>query len=304
MSFNLSPSSLPPQIITNSLNCLTTSDPSTAKLFYVPFQSDLEFRTTACKVSDRSQTAHSLALEKAMNGDYSLWEETWGLPKKWWERNKGADHIVVMAAPLTGLTHPSSKRGDWHYITTQHQLSAPIVISTELSTSFVKKFPKCAAKNIVVPYPNHNGDWFNGRLDQEVKEKASVSRSVNSSSLDSKISQMYYSGGMHGECVPLRKSIKSSFQCSSSSSLLSSVFGKSYSFNEGLRAATFCPCPHGDSPSAKRMYDTVIAGCIPVVLSTDFVWGLTTEMPGSSTGLGVCVVGGVVWWVGWRALPS
>ena len=33
----------------------------------------------------------------------------------------------------------------------------------------------------------------------------------------------------------------------------------------------------GDSPSAKRMFDSLIAGCIPVILSKDFVWPFTKE---------------------------
>ena len=43
------------------------------------------------------------------------------------------------------------------------------------------------------------------------------------------------------------------------------------------RQSTFCPCPGGDSPSAKRMFDALHAGCIPVILSHDFVWPGTAE---------------------------
>ena len=38
------------------------------------------------------------------------------------------------------------------------------------------------------------------------------------------------------------------------------------------RQTTFCPCPSGDSPSAKRMFDALHAGCIPTILSHDVVW--------------------------------
>mmetsp|Transcript_25648 Transcript_25648/g.80286 ORF Transcript_25648/g.80286 Transcript_25648/m.80286 type:complete len:219 (+) Transcript_25648:1223-1879(+) len=41
--------------------------------------------------------------------------------------------------------------------------------------------------------------------------------------------------------------------------------------------ALFCPCPGGDSPGAKRMYDVVRAGCIPVILSEDFVYPWSAE---------------------------
>ena len=39
-----------------------------------------------------------------------------------------------------------------------------------------------------------------------------------------------------------------------------------------MHAAAFCPCPEGDSPSAKRQYDAVLAGCVPVLVSDDAVY--------------------------------
>ena len=44
-----------------------------------------------------------------------------------------------------------------------------------------------------------------------------------------------------------------------------------------MHAARFCPCPEGDSPSAKRQYDAVIAGCVPVVASDDALWAFSNE---------------------------
>ena len=42
--------------------------------------------------------------------------------------------------------------------------------------------------------------------------------------------------------------------------------------------STFCVCPGGDSPSAKRMFDCVLAGGIPVILSKDFIWPFSNEV--------------------------
>ena len=41
--------------------------------------------------------------------------------------------------------------------------------------------------------------------------------------------------------------------------------------------ADFCPCPEGDSPSAKRQYDALLAGCVPVVASDDALWAFSRE---------------------------
>lgn len=53
-------------------------------------------------------------------------------------------------------------------------------------------------------------------------------------------------------------------------------------YAHNMRMATFCPCPGGDTASAKRMFDAVLAGCIPIVLSYDFVWPLSTEIKGAT----------------------
>jgi len=44
---------------------------------------------------------------------------------------------------------------------------------------------------------------------------------------------------------------------------------------EVMHRSLFCPVPAGDSPSAKRNYDVVRAGCIPIIIAADFVyaWG-------------------------------
>ena len=46
---------------------------------------------------------------------------------------------------------------------------------------------------------------------------------------------------------------------------------------KGFLSAIFCPIPVGDSPSSKRMYDSLNFGCIPVVLSNDLVWAFTDQ---------------------------
>lgn len=52
---------------------------------------------------------------------------------------------------------------------------------------------------------------------------------------------------------------------------------KKIPYSVGMQMSTFCPCPGGYSPSAKRMYDATINGCIPVILSKDFVWAMSTD---------------------------
>lgn len=77
-------------------------------------------------------------------------------------------------------------------------------------------------------------------------------------------------------CTPVRKALQHDFQCSMIFREMKRL-SKKANHGELMRAATFCPCPGGDSPGAKRMFDSIFAGCIPVILSYDFVWPFTKE---------------------------
>jgi hypothetical protein len=283
-------------VITHPDSCLRTYDPEQATLFYVPYLPSIEYHNGTLSLGDYSTSPFGAALMDATEGNFKAWEETFGLSSKYWERRGGSDHILVMSEPLHGLWHPKSRRGSFHFINSQKQLTPPIVISVELSTTFVEMYPNCARKNIVVPYPNTDGKWFNGKLDEEaVKAFARVNlanathstaaleveKHLSKSSTDSNPRQrprplaQFYRAGNHGTCRNLRAAMKDDYMCSESGKV-----SKQHKLNDyalSYRQATFCPCPGGDSPSAKRMFDALHAGCIPIVLSEDYVWPYTSE---------------------------
>ena len=309
-------------IVTHPDSCLRTYDPETAKLFYVPYLPSAEFHNGSvyAKSYDTSPYGNAL-LDAVRDQNYDQWERIFGLTSKYWSRRNGSDHILVYSEPMHGLYHPRSKRGNFHFIHSQQQLAPPLVISIELSTTFVEMYPNCARKNILMPYPNTNGRWFNGYLDQQVlaqrkewdltaetsraalaaeRELASAPPSITTTleqqqeqhyknntteqqeswllrRLPRPLSQ-YYSAGAHGTCTNLRKAMNLDYKCSESGKYKDSKqFDRLKNYALGYRQATFCPCPGGDSPSAKRMFDALHAGCIPIILSHDFVWPLTSE---------------------------
>ncbi len=278
-------------LMTHPESCLRTMDPLKASLFYVPYLPSIEFHKGKTYAQDYSTSPYGAAIEDATEGKYDKWEEMFGLTSDFWKRKSGADHILVFSEPLHGLSHPRSRRGSHHFIYTQKMLTPPIIISIEVSTAFVKKYPKCSAKNIVTPYPNPDGNWFNGEFDeyafetwelmskktaylQAEKEKLNISRpEAKSDIFQARPFAQYYSAGAHGECARLRNSLFHDYHCTESSKTLD----KKTPYHLGMRLATFCPCPGGDSPSAKRMFDAVNGGCIPIILSKDFVWPFTNE---------------------------
>jgi hypothetical protein len=281
------------EIMINPKSCLRTYDPEEATLFYVPYLPSVEHHIGSDRQMDYSTSPYGQAIMDITDkGDFAGWEKHFGLTSKYWKRRGGSDHILVFSEPMHGLYHPRSKRGNFHFIHSQKQLKPPIVISVELSTTFIRMYPKCAAKNILVPYPNTDGNWFNGAYEkqaEELRETANVTtvdssvalpaeRELAATSLsDARPVAQFYSAGNHGTCSKLRKAMQQDYRkCSSSFPALSKkLHATNYAL--GMRFSTFCPCPGGDSPSAKRHYDALIAECIPIILSSDFVWPFTNE---------------------------
>ena len=265
--------------------CGRTYDPDVADFFYLPLVRDAEFRLALQQggIRNRAPSATEIALLNVLEkNDTKLWKSLFNITDTYWNRYGGADHIIVMPAPVTNLRHETSQRGFFHYMIHLHK---PIFLGLEYSKAFIEEYPVCSTrKNIVVPYPTTDPDLFNGKL---------LSYSIERSAL------LYYAGGLHGDCVEIRKAMK---QLMLNSSRLSSkrnfqskigdahdqkqymVIPKIKSIQEerehGFLAATFCPIPVGDSPSSKRMYDVLNFGCIPVVLSDDLVWAFSDQTGG------------------------
>eukprot|EP00566_Odontella_aurita_P005885 CAMPEP_0113542308 /NCGR_PEP_ID=MMETSP0015_2-20120614/9533_1 /TAXON_ID=2838 /ORGANISM="Odontella" /LENGTH=558 /DNA_ID=CAMNT_0000442347 /DNA_START=122 /DNA_END=1798 /DNA_ORIENTATION=- /assembly_acc=CAM_ASM_000160 len=298
-------------IMTHPRSCLKTDDPANAKLFYVPYLPSTEFHKGRVYADGESYrtTPFAQAVHDAIEGKYDGWENEFGLTSKYWKRRSGADHILVFSEPLHGLGHPRNRRGSHHFIHTQRQLRPPIIISIELSTTFVNMYPKCASKNIVSPYPNPDGRWYNGHFDREalnIREKNNLGDVAKSNAALKAEKELvashdggsnnatanlfdhprplthFYNAGRHGTCTNVRVALKNDLKCSPSVQALEKAGGSAGYFQIAMQLATFCPCPGGDSPSAKRMFDAILAGCIPIIMSEDFVWPFSNETDGRS----------------------
>lgn len=282
------------QILTHPDSCLRTHNPEHAKLFWVPYLPSVEFHAGIRGPPPSHQTSvYASAISNAISGrDYSDWKRLFGLTDEYWKRRNGSDHILVFSEPLQGLQHPKGKRGSFHFCQTQAQLDAPIIISVELSTTFVEMHPACAAKNILLPYPVTDGRYFNGGWGRQAaallanngaNEVVGVSATQELENDNKRPLSVFFRAGLHGVCTPLRVSMTKDGKCSENWKRQKSL---TKDYRLGMRLGTFCPCPGGDTASAKRMFDAILAGCIPVVLSHDFVWPLSNEIePGNAHSL-------------------
>jgi hypothetical protein len=248
--------------------CGRTYDPNEADFFYLPLVRDAEFRQTL-QASTRNRApslAESALLGVLEKNDSTLWHSVFNVTDKYWFANHGADHIIAMPAPVTNIRHETSQRGFFHYMI---QLLPPIFLCLEYSLGFVQEYPVCSQeKNIVVPYPTTDPELYNGKL---TNPATSVPRDY----------LLYYAGGMHGDCVEVRKAMK--FLMINSTHLpgvIPPVRSNQAEREHGFLAAKYCPVPIGDSPSSKRMYDVLNFGCVPVVLSDDLVWAYSDQTGG------------------------
>lgn len=242
------------ELMMNSKSCLCTDDPEEATLFYVPYLPSVEHHRASNREKDMSPSPYGRAILDILDrNDYSGWEDLFGLTSKYWKRRNGSDHILVFSEPLHGLYHPTSRRGSFHYIHTQKQLAPPIVISVELSKTFVEMNPKCAAKNILMPYPNTDGRWFNGAFEKEAAHQIATLNVTAQDSLAALPSErevakagsgaarpaaMFYHAGVKGVCTPLRRALKWDYRlCSKSFSILHEKITKVY--RHGMHVSTY-----------------------------------------------------------------
>jgi Exostosin family len=278
------------EVLTNPRSCLRTHDPEAADLFYVPYLPSTEFHRGSKDESklDYNTSPFGMALLDILTRqNYTLWESPhlFGFTSRYWRRRGGRDHVLVFSEPFHGLVHARYKRGSYHYVHSQQHLSPAIIVSVELSKTFVEAHPKCAAKNVLLPYPNTDGRWFNGAFEIEARHLVQSALAANSSLQQKphhRPATMYLSAGIHGRCKKVRRALEHDYRhCSPSYRTYHATTTRLY--RHGMHISTFCPAPGGDSPSSKRMFDCLHAGSIPVVLSHDFVWPFTGEVDGGRT---------------------
>ena len=173
---------------------------------------------------------------------------------------------VVMPAPVTNLRHERNARGFFHYMLHLHN---PIFIAIEYSKSFIEEYPLCSRfKNILAPYPTIDPELYSHRW---IVPPITTNRSA----------LLFYSGGLHGDCVKVREALHRLVKNSTKiPGILPPGALNMANRESGFLSSTFCPVPIGDSPSSKRMYDVLNFGCIPVVLSDDLVWAYSNYSGG------------------------
>lgn len=97
--------------------CGRVYNPNHADFFYLPIVREIDYRIGLYQKGGRDPSLIERILLNAIEkNDTSLWKQSFNLTDKYWHRNGGSDHIIVMAAPVTNLRHESNMRGFFHYV--------------------------------------------------------------------------------------------------------------------------------------------------------------------------------------------
>ncbi len=96
--------------------CGRTYNPEDADYFYLPIIRDVDYRI-ALQTGQRAPSAVESALLDAIEKkDTAQWRSVFNVTDQYWLRHGGADHLLVMPAPVTNLRHQSNMRGFFHYV--------------------------------------------------------------------------------------------------------------------------------------------------------------------------------------------
>jgi len=96
--------------------CGRTLVPEEADFFYLPIIRDLDYRI-ALQKGDRKPSPIDQALLHALeNRDFTGWHQVFNVTSEYFRRHDGADHIIVMPAPVTNFRHQTNMRGFFHYV--------------------------------------------------------------------------------------------------------------------------------------------------------------------------------------------
>ncbi|XP_021754084.1 xyloglucan-specific galacturonosyltransferase 1-like [Chenopodium quinoa] len=212
-----------------------------AKVFYVPFYGAIDM--IRCHFSkDGSGMNDSDALSKEI--------VEWLKQQKTWKRNSGLDHVFVLG------------KITWDFRRTENvSWGSPLLELEELQNPMkllIERQP-WNINEVGVPYPT----YFHPRSDGEIIAWQEKTRKLKRKYLIS------FAGTPHKRWESIRSILIEQCTAAPKACNFLNCIGESCVESapvEKLFMATeFCLQPPGDSPTRKSMFDSLIAGCIPVV---------------------------------------
>ncbi|WZY80650.1 hypothetical protein YC2023_027034 [Brassica napus] len=201
-----------------------------ADFFYVPFFTTISF----------------FLLEKQQCK--ALYREAlkWVTDQPAWKRSEGRDHIFPIHHPWSfktvrkfvknaiWLLPDMDSTGNWYK-------PGQVSLEKDLVLPYVPNVDRCDAKCLSESAPMRTTLlFFRGRLKRNAGGKIRAKLGAELSG----VKDVIITEGTAGE-------------------------GGKLAAQDGMRRSLFCLCPAGDTPSSARLFDAIVSGCIPVIVSDE-----------------------------------
>ncbi|WZZ30815.1 hypothetical protein YC2023_014216 [Brassica napus] len=201
-----------------------------ADFFYVPFFTTISF----------------FLLEKQQCK--ALYREAlkWVTDQPAWKRSEGRDHIFPIHHPWSfktvrkfvknaiWLLPDMDSTGNWYK-------PGQVSLEKDLILPYVPNVDRCDAKCLSESAPKRTTLlFFRGRLKRNAGGKIRAKLGAELSG----VKDVIITEGTAGE-------------------------GGKFAAQGGMRRSLFCLCPAGDTPSSARLFDAIVSGCIPVIVSDE-----------------------------------
>lgn len=209
-----------------------TANPEEADFFYVPVYS------TACWVDQRGVDMNELKQYLRSLGP-------------WYDRKNGTDHIIA-----TGQETMPTYNAIYRAVADENMII--VSIGPEHNESWQTFHGQ---RNIIMPYVSAYKHIKHYDIDFKSKRKYKAFLTMSNHFRDAPVLTVK----VREELAEQMKKVNSDFQLIARTN--KEIGNAVLSLPKRMTNADFCPCPRGDYPLQKRIFDSIFLGCIPVIIS-------------------------------------
>ncbi|CAN6814062.1 unnamed protein product [Brassica oleracea] len=205
------------------------SDPADADLFYVPVFSSLSLIVNAGRPVDPG-SGYS---DEKMQEELMDWLES----QEWWRRNKGRDHVIPAGDPNA-----------------LYRILDRVKNAVLLVADFGRLRPDQGSfvKDVVIPY-SHRVNLFAGEIGVEARSTLLFFMGNRYRKDGGKVRDLLFQVLEKEEDVTIKHGTQSRENRRAAT--------------KGMHTSKFCLNPAGDTPSACRLFDSIVSLCVPVIVS-------------------------------------
>ncbi|KAF4377375.1 hypothetical protein F8388_013721 [Cannabis sativa] len=213
------------------------SDPDDAELFYVPFFSSLSLNVNP----SRPAAEPGLDPVRPAYNDEETQEALveWLEAQEYWKRNDGRDHVIIASDPNALYR---------------------VIDSVKKSVLLVSDFGRLRrdqgslVKDVILPY-SHRVNIYQGDIGVENRNTLLFFMGARYRKEGGKVRDLLFQILGNEDDVTIKHGVQSRESRRAAS--------------HGMHSSKFCLNPAGDTPSACRLFDSIVSLCVPVIISDE-----------------------------------